>query len=504
MMKTKFKPQYLIPALVLIYLFPLRSAAQNHASAFSPRLKSRVLSGFLAPPFSYEAANFQAEQDGLSHPLKSLNSFTDALGDVFTQSYKKHDLISYRHPLLQADLNIYAGYEADFIPSGDYGFWYKGWKLFAKSGDHFRLKTDWYNGAFYGDLDAAQMDPLIDGYYKRFSKHIQLDNLSGEMAYEDDCIRVALGRGRFQLANSISGSIIMNSEVNDFAYLNAEAALGNFRLSLLHGSLMADSTYSLHDNSQIDARHYPDKYVALHQLSYFPYENLELFLGESVIYGNRGIDLNYLLPNGFWRAAEHNLWDRDNVMIFGGVNLQPADQTLIYAQFALDEFSYSKFFTNWWGNKYALQTGISRDFPNARISLEATAVRPYTYAHFMNHTMYSHDGKPLGYPEGSNVLDLSLESNIRLLPYLSWDAQFSFRKRGSEGSNWQDNYHDIIGEDIDTAQATWFAGEQSEEFEVETSLRIPFLAHNSILVGLNMLHDSDWEHKLFTAWQFIY
>jgi hypothetical protein len=118
--------------------------------------------------------------------------------------------------------------------------------------------------------------------------------------------------------------------------------------------------------------------------------------------------------------------------------------------------------------------------------------------------MYSHDGKPLGYPEGSNVLDLSLESNFRLLPYLLWDAQFSFRRRGSEGSNWQDNYHDIIGEEIDTAQATWFAGEKSEEYEVETSLRIPFLAHNSILVGLNMLHDSDWEHKLFTAWQFIY
>ncbi|HCX59875.1 MAG TPA: hypothetical protein DG355_04360 [Candidatus Cloacimonas sp.] len=272
----------------------------------------------------------------------------------------------------------------------------------------------------------------------------------------------------------------------------------------MHGSLIADSVYAYTPNSTVNALNYPDKFIALHQLSYFPGPYLELFMGESVVYGNRGLDLNYLLPNSFWRATEHNQHDRDNVMIYAGSNYSIGEGTLIYAQFALDEFSYSKFFTNWWGNKYALQTGINQAIPTGKISLELSAVRPYTYAHFMNHTMYSHDGRPLGYPQGSNLLDISVEANLDILPFCELDTGFSWRKRGSAGSSWQDNYHEIFAGQIDDAETTWFAGKQSNEIQLRSSLTIPILAHNRLLVGHDSLRRDAWAHKLFAAWQFIY
>jgi hypothetical protein len=503
MMKNSGMPgQRLFVILFLVnagFLF-----AQASGSTFVPRAHSEVKHSLLNQNSLSTPMHLQEEEDGLTHPFRGLSSFTEAFTDVFTSSSPRHDLFSYRHPKLQADMNIYAGYEADFTDSRDYYFWYKGWKLEAVAWNSVFLRTDWYNGAFYGDLDAAQEDTLIDGYYKRFDKHIQLDNLSGELAWQREDFRLALGRGRFQIGNSISGSVILNDKVNDYAYFLGEATLGDFRLSLLHGSLIADSTYSLHSNSQIDARHYPDKYLALHQLSYFPISSLELYLGESVIYGNRGIDLNYLLPNSFWRAVEHNLWDRDNVMIFAGGNFDIDPYTLLYAQFALDEFSYSKIFTNWWGNKYALQAGLRRKLPPGSITLEATAVRPYTYAHFMNHTMYSHDGRPLGYPQGSNLLDISTELNIPLKPYLQLDSRLSWRQRGSEGNDWRDNYHDIFGGQIDSAEAQWFAGTKSTEYQIVSSIAIPIMAHLKFLFGHDSLKQTDWNHKLFAAWQFIY
>jgi hypothetical protein len=488
--------------VMLLCLCPALVRAQLTDSAFENELYSRVQSSLLsANPALYEH-DYLCLDEGLSHPFESIRTFRNSLKDALLPGTPKRNLISYRHPPLTADFNIIAGYEADFTESGDYGFLYKGWRLTAKAGKHLRMNTLWYNGAFYQDLDAAENDALIDGYCKPFEDHIQLDNLHGSIGFFHDYGTLALGRGRFQIGNTISGSIVLNDQVNDYGYLLAEGQIGAFRLSMLHGSLMADSTYSIYDNDYVNNRHYPQKYIALHQLSFDPGPVTELFVGESIIYGNRSMDLNYLLPNSFWRAVEHDLWDRDNVMIYAGFNHNLPGGTLIYTQFALDEFSYGKFFSSWWGNKYAIQSGISIPTSFARLSLEATAVRPYTYAHFTNHTMYSHDQRCLGYPQGSNVLDLSFEANIPWQDYLQLDTQLSYRKRGSVGASWQENYHDTFAGQIDDATAEWFEGETSDEYQIQSSLSIPILAHHSFLLGHDSLKTQDWQHQLFVAWQF--
>ena len=198
----------------------------------------------------------------------------------------------------------------------------------------------------------------------------------------------------------------------------------------------------------------------------------------------------------------------DDVLIplgtYAGGNLALGKSTKLYAQFALDEFSYGKIFTNWWGNKYAVQAGAEQYLPNLRLVAEITAVRPYTYAHFMNHTMYSHDASPLGFPQGSNVMDISLEANVIPLPFIQIDSRISYRHRGSDGNSWQDNYHDIFAGEIDTATTEWFAGSKSDEYQFISSLAIPLWGHHKLLMGHDSIRTDGWMHKLFAAWQFIY
>ncbi len=476
--------------------------AQMTGSAFQSSLHSRVRHSLLDENPSLQEHDYLLQEEGLSHPLLSLSSFGGALREAFLPGEPKQNLFGYRHGALAADFNVLAGFEADLTEAENYSFLYKGWRLSARIGDHLRMHTHWYNGSFLGDLDAAETDPLIDGYYKRFESRIQHDNLNGEIGYYHDLGTLAIGRGRFQIGNTISGSIILNDKVNDYGYFLAEGQIGAFRISMLHASLMADSTYSISQNAQVNALNYPDKYIALHQLSFYPGVNTELFAGETVVYGNRSLDLNYLLPNSFWRAVEHDLGDRDNVMIYVGINQKLPHGLLLYAQFALDELSYSKIFSSWWGNKYAIQGGLSLPTDFGKFSLETTAVRPFTYAHFMNHTMYSHDGRPLGYLQGSNVLDISLEANIPWHKYLEWDSQLSWRKRGSIGSSWQENYHEIFAGVIDDATAHWFEGEKSHEYQLKSSLSFLFMAHHRFLLGLDSLLQDDWQHRLFAAWQF--
>lgn len=494
------------PALIFLLLWTSSLPALMPESAFKTPIHSSMHSSLLAENPLYESYGFPAQNEGLSHPFASPDAFLDNLQAAFRTGQPDRSLLSYRHQAsaFKADVTFVAGYEHSFIEDQDYRFWYKGWNLIAKAGNKLELSTRWYNGAYFGNLDAAETDDLIDGYYKRFEKRIQLDNLNGYIAYNSDNYSLALGRGRFQIAPSISGSIILSDKVNDYGYLLAEGKAGAFSLSFLHGSLMADSTYSVFDNDLLDSRNYPDKFLALHQLNYRPNQKWNLYLGESVVYGNRSIDLGYVLPNSFWRAVEHNLWDRDNVLIYTGLEHRLNTQFTLYGQLALDEFSYSKIFSNWWGNKYALQGGIDHRRPGSSSTLELTAVRPYTYAHFQNHTMYSHDGRPLGYSHGSNVLNLSFENLCYLRDILNWNMQLAFSYQGSEGSDWRVNYHDVFAGVIDDAEVKWFAGEITREYTIANSITVLLFAHHKLLLGHQSKYIEDWQHRLFAAWQFIY
>jgi hypothetical protein len=191
--------------------------------------------------------------------------------------------------------------------------------LNALFNDNVSLNTGWWivNSLV---IRLLRQGPLIDSWSSTHSERISLDNATADLNYRDRILSVSLGRGKYTIGNNISGSIILSDKVNDYGYLLAEARLGEFRISLLNATLQADSTYSIYDNAALNAKNYPDKYLALHQISYLPGDRLDIYAGETVVYGNRNWDLNYLLPAAFWRAIEHNLRDRDNVLIYAGAS----------------------------------------------------------------------------------------------------------------------------------------------------------------------------------------
>ncbi len=482
-------------------------------SAFAQPVKSGFATSLLNYSEPAKADSISIYGNGLYHPFTCFGRFGDAFLDAFRPGRARHSLIGYQSPdrLLRAEFNILAGYEPVYDESLS-AFFYKGFQIESSLGRHWQLNTHWWNGMFFGSQTEAATNELIDGYNRSSSDRINLDNLSGDISYQARNLTLALGRGKFPLGNSFSGSIILNDQVNDYAYLMAEGRSGDFSLSFMHGSLMADSSYSIFSYPTLNSKNYPDKYLAVHQLGYHPSQKLSLFLGEVVIYGNRGVDLNYLLPNAFWRATEHNLWDRDNVMMFAGASYQALKPLFLYAQLALDEFSYGKLGTSWWGNKYALQGGARYELPFSlpqssfpELGLELTAVRPFTYTHYLNHTMYSHDGRCLGYPKGSNLVDVSVSLILPWEDILTWHSEASYTRQGSFGSAWNQNYLDIFpGDSLHDGTAEWFQGSISETVGVKSSLLFDLFAHHRFLAGFMSAKKDTWNSQVFAAWQFVY
>lgn len=482
-------------------------------SAFNPGIRDGLQSSLLNLPQPVREDTISIYSPGLYHPFYSFSRFEDAFRDAFRFGKARHSILGYQSPdkLFKAEINVLAGYEQT-LAEQDYGFLYKGARVAAVYGKNVELNTLWWGGMFQGKQTEALSSELMDGYYRYSGGKITLDNLSGDLSYNSHNLSVAIGRGKFPIGNSISGSIILNDRVNDYGYLLAEGRAGAFSLAFMQGSLIADSTASIYDNATVNSKSYPEKYVALHQIGYHPRHNLNFFAGESVIYGNRGMDINYLLPNAFWRATEHNLWDRDNVMIFAGGNYKPIKPLFLYAQLALDELSYSQIFSDWWGNKYALQGGAEYTLPfslscsaKPSVTVELTAVRPFTYTHYMNHTMYSHDGRGLGYPKGSNIVDITALLKLPVRDIMLWQSSLAYSKQGSFGSDWRTNYKDVFqGEALHSGTATWFEGDVSKTTTIENSLLIDIFAHHRLLLGHKTEHQDAWTNEYYAAWQLSY
>ena len=501
-------------AILLLFCSFLPALRLIPNSAFAPEIQEGLKPSLLSYPQRAKEDSISIYSNGLYLPFVSRFSVGDAVLDICRLGNANYSLLSYQSPdyKLRGELNFIGGLEP-VKKDESYSFLYRGWLLKSQYGKHIEMNTKWWNGIFKGDQKAAKNSWLVDGYSNTTDEKLNIDNISGDISYNAKNLTLALGRGKFPVGNSISGNIILNDKVNDYGYILAEGKTGIFSISFLHASLMADSTYKIYDDHYYNNKNYPDKYLALHQFGFHPCSNLHFFLGEEIIYGNRSPEINYFLPNAFWRAIEHNLWDRDNVMIYAGGSYRPVQPLFLYAQVLIDEFSSGKLFSDWWGNKYALQGGMRWNLPfalpespSADITTELTAVRPFTYTHYLNHTMFSTDGRPLGYPKGSNLVDVSCLLRLPCKDIFLWQGGVSYCKQGSFGSDWRRNYHIDFpsAEAMDNGTATWFQGTKTETITLKSNILIDIFAHHRFLLGLEISHIDNWQKTFYSAWQFIY
>jgi len=487
------------------------SWAYGSGSAFAPPLTNEVQSSFLLQSEQYD--DVPDVPAGMHSPLSEWGELRSGISEAFALGKAKNSLFRYGYVnpsiTFEADFNFVAGYDYSKHDDHSYGLLYKGTRFNAKINEKLRLRSLWYNGAFFGDSYASlNTSPLVDGFYKDSRDKIWIDNQKTDLTYRDEHLLLSLGRDNFQIGNSISGSVILDKNVNEYGYLLAEAFIGAFRISLLHASLSADTTVSIYnDNSLANNRHYPDKFLALHQISYLWDDVLELSFGEGVIYGSRGIDINYLVPHSFWRVNEHNLHDRDNVLIFGSINLYRHEEVTLYANAIIDEMRYADILGNWWGNKYAFQSGISYHAKGRtllpKIGFEFSAVRPWLYTHYLPYSYYSHDKRTLGYPKGTNLIDFSAQAAFPLPHASSLAIYTSYTRQGSEANHYYINYLEEI-DDIENHQCKWLSGKISKIYQIKTIVRNEVFAHHRFMLGFDSKYNEDWQHSLFANWQFLY
>ncbi len=453
--------------------------------------------------------------DTYDFPLQSKAKFFQTLNNYFTSSTKNQSLMFYQKEGKIVEGHVFGGVNYYQNQDSDsYLFPYYGFEVKAHY-ENFVLAGKWWKGHTTTQDEYSEVNHHINSWIQKSKDgdKIYIDKIQGELKYNIPNLGyIGLNRGKLDLGSNIGGSIILNNEkTNDYTYLNYHFKFGDFSLDFAHASLIADSINTDHaEPGSIPKESAPDKYLVLHRFGWRPSDKLFLFVGEEMFYGNRGIDYNYFLPVGFWRITEHNQADRDNILIFGGLEYSAFKNNHIYTNIIFDELSKSKLFTSWWGNKYAIQTGIRQSnitsyplFSWNSIGLEFTAVRPWIYTHKYLYTKASNDNQPLGFADGSNLLKYSAESQFSFFnDKIDWILNGSYLRQGSVGNNFSLNYAYEIS-DTDNENASWLDGSITDTYRLKQEIDVKLLYSHRFKISfeLSKVRKSSTESELVLSYQ---
>ena len=452
---------------IFIFVILLITLLAGNAYWEKPILISEAITSQLLEDFTIKKY-FSKDKKNFFAPTSFVTSLK-----YFLKKEDSHVFGYYRYGKNWFTTEFYTGIDFAIKKDVNYNFSYTGMVFSAKFNENLHFYSDWYKGHYSGFSELSELNgaELIDSWYQLSDDKNQLyvDNLKAQLQYKSDFFDLVLGRDALLIGNSIGGSIILNDLCNEYGFIGSKWKLGKWEFSSVQAAIIPDSTTG-------DYTKFNEKFIASHSVKFNYSQSLQLFFGEHIVYGNRGIDLNYFLPIAFYRIIEHNLADRDNALIFGGLSFY-LNNNLFYFNFIFDELKKSEIFSDWWGNKYAAQIGYSHclDTILQKVSIEFTAVRPWIYTHKYLENKFSHDEISLGFPDGSNLIQFATEFEWILHPDIHFINNFSYTIQGSIGNQFYINYEDRTKE-----TTYWLEGIKTDKKEFVSVINWQILAHHSM------------------------
>lgn len=233
-------------------------------------------------------------------------------------------------------------------------------------------------------------------------------------------VRLQLGRDRVQWGPGRRGSLTVSEQMPESDMIRLWAEFRNFRFTYLHAFLRSSLG---------------PKYLAAHRLDVQLGRRLFLSGTESVVYGGRDVEFQYLNPLMPYQIAEHHLGDRDNNMLSFDITYFPVDGVKTYGELLIDDLSFDRNLFTHWANKYGLLLGVLwtdiAGMPNLDGQVEFAHVDPFVYTHRDSVNSYQHYDRSIGHWLGPNADDVTLVVRYQPTRDTRIALQFSQIRRGT-------------------------------------------------------------------------
>lgn len=278
--------------------------------------------------------------------------------------------------------------------------------------DWFACYLEAWNGFHAGDRSASKTDQRVN---QSFSfNHTELnyfDQTSGYVTVKKNIFKLQIGRERILWGVNHFNQSVLNVTPQMFDFVKFDISYKQFSYKFLHGWLVQPPTTVYVDSLRYDVKSQNPKYIVTSRFGYQPFNNLSMGIGQTIIYGNRPVELAYLNPFLLWESAQRSLNDLDNSFLHFDARYRPLNGLEFNGTFTFDDINFNFLKKDKWnsaGNRIAWQLGFAAAVPSISERLmvygDYIQIRPYTYSH-------PNGGEALTYTNNGFPLGLNIEPN---------------------------------------------------------------------------------------------
>ena len=308
------------------------------------------------------------------------------------------------------------------------------------------------NGILKGNKNAALIRNDLKYNYKLNQTDTSkfFDESYGYLDADFNIVKLKIGRDRMNIGyGPVKPILDNNAPLFDYLGFNIDYKFFNF--SYFHGKLLGPESIISDPVTGTTAK-IEEKYFGYHRIGFDISDDFDFGVGEMIIYADRPIDLSYLNPFNFYKSAEHSNRDRDNSLLFIDAKNNSLKGLKIYSMLLIDDITFSKLGTGWYGNETLFQLGVNSEnlygILPLTIQMEYLKVDPYVFTHRLIKNNYTNFGYKLG-----SFLDPNSELfysgfNYRINYRLNLSFSISYVIHGANPKNPDGSVKQNVGGDI--------------------------------------------------------
>ena len=286
-------------------------------------------------------------------------------------------------------------------------------------------------------------------------------------------------------------SLFVSDFSNDYLFMRLNTRLWKLKYEMI----IAQTIQSV---ARVGREMKPKNYMTIHHLSVQATKWLNIGLYENIMEdGKYGLQLSYLNPVIFYRAAEGNLGAAGKASVGLDFKANIMHTAQLYGQLLINEFRINDI-TNYragsFGNKQALQLGgkyiNAFTIKNLDLQLEYNVIRPFTYTNFDSLTNNTHYNQPLAHPLGASVKEVVLLASYQPLPKLYLIAKIIAYKQGLDSAGFNMGGNIFRSYDSRTRDNGYFIGTGIPVHSTTAALNISYELFENGFIDFNATHRS--------------
>jgi hypothetical protein len=352
---------------------------------------------------------------------------------------KRFDLFYYSDSLFKFTLNPIIGGQFWKNENGTNYHRYFGAEAFAYAGKHLGLYASLRDNTEKIRLADTNMITIRNGGKYRGGDYSEM---RGGLTWSWKWGYIALVKDHTEWGNSYRYPNIISSKAPSFAQLRWYIKPAKwFEFNYIHGWLVSeivDSSRSYNYNG-VQRNVFHNKYIAANMFTFIPWKQLNISVGNSVIYSDQYLNPAYFIPVFFYKSVDHTYNGNtseagQNSQMFFDISCRLVPKTHLYYSMFIDVMSFSTVFDkdkqiNHWSTLGGIR--ISNLLPNLGVNIEYVRNRPMVYKND-DIILYASNWYNLGHYLGDNAQEFFAKIDFKPYNTLEIETWFSFAQKGTD------------------------------------------------------------------------